>query len=73
MLQFCQACGIKDTRLKQHIKNVIDQCRTCRRYMRQRHKPTVRMTLATHFNEYVQVDLFYIWHMTFILAVDEST
>jgi len=35
------------------------------------HRPKVKSRLATHFNQVVQADLFFLWDRVFIIVVDE--
>ena len=40
---------------------VVHACPTCRKFALPKHKPLVKGTLTTRFNERVLVDLFFLW------------
>ena len=50
---------------------VADECAECRPTKARIHRPMLKGSLAAHFNEYVQEDLFFMFDTTFILFIDE--
>ena len=52
--------------------SVVDKCSICKAWKRTPSKPVAALgTLAEHFNERVQTDLFTLWERTYIIFVDE--
>eukprot|EP00959_Pyramimonas_sp_CCMP1952_P089886 1881278-Pyramimonas_sp.AAC.1 len=46
-------------------------CKDCRDFMPPATKPQVGITMAVHFNQRIQMDLFFQWDQCFILVIDE--
>ena len=46
-------------------------CKVCTPLKARMHKPLLKTSLSTHFNEYVQQDLFFLFDEPFMLLIDE--
>ena len=50
---------------------VASMCPVCAPLKQKMHKPKLKLSMATQFNQYVQQDLFFLFDETFILMIDE--
>ena len=51
---------------------MVNKCSICRAWRRTLTKPQASLgTIASHFNERLQTDLFSLWERTYIIYVDE--
>ena len=53
--------------------SVVAQCSICRRYSRLPSRPQSKTSLAAHFGDEVEVDIFYLFNKTFFLMIDSAT
>ena len=55
----------------QLIGEALSKCRECWKWSKVPHKPVSGIKIARHFNERVQMDLWYMWNKCFICFVDD--
>ena len=64
MVIFLKALGVSNKELLKLAMQIPSYCKGCAKFRRPKHKPQLRITLSTRFNERVQLDLFYCWDET---------
>ncbi len=53
------------------LPEVLKRCKECQERARTMSKPLIKASLATHFNDRVQTDLFFLWDRCYVIMVDE--
>ena len=53
------------------MANIDKYCSHCSKYKYPFRRPMTKISLATHFNERLQMDFYFLWDDLFILIVDE--
>ena len=55
------------------LPDVVDACPDCNKFKAIAHRPKAGAELAGWFNDFVVVDLFYLWDKIWLMAIDEAT
>ena len=51
----------------------VANCTICRKYSRLPARPKSKISLAAHFGDEVEMDIFYLWPKPFVLLIDVAT
>jgi hypothetical protein len=51
----------------------VASCQICRRYSRLPARPKTKVSLAAHFGDEVETDIYHLWSKTFCLLIDVAT
>ena len=57
----------------QLASEAVAVCEVCRKYSRLPARPKTKVSLAAHFNDETEMDIFYLWEKKFVLMVDVAT
>ena len=55
------------------VSEVVRTCPKCSKWHRPLNRPTLRIELVGHFNFQIEIDLFYLWDLVFLLMMDSPT
>ena len=55
------------------VPEVVRSCSICSKFSRRAHSPLLRIELSGHFNFLVEIDLFYLWNLIWLIILDSAT
>ena len=68
MKNFLRVVGVHQKEHLELVQVVLNTCQICRSYKRTLHKPMIKITIATRFNQYVQGDIWFCWDLPFLVG-----
>ena len=71
-LNLLRRCGM-DIDVLDLAKEAVQECHICRKFVRLPHRPQMRVGGAISFGDTLQIDLFFLNNITYLLMVDEAT
>ena len=71
-LNLLRRCGM-DSDVLEVAREAVQECSICRKFTRLPHRPQTRVGGATAFGDTIQIDIFHLQDILYLLMIDEAT